>query len=29
VQEVQAGAHSKNDKNNWKNCGRRMSFNRF
>jgi acetyl-CoA carboxylase biotin carboxylase subunit len=29
VQEVQAGVQGKNDKNNWKNCGRRMSFNRF
>lgn len=29
LENLQAEVHSKNGKNNWKNCGRRMSFNRL
>ncbi len=29
LNDLQADVHSKNGKNNWKNCGRRLSFNRF
>jgi len=29
LEGLQADVHAKNGKNNWKNCGRRMSFNRF
>ncbi len=29
LEGLQVDVHAKNDKNNWKNCGRRMSFNRF
>ena len=29
LNDLQEDVHSKNGKNNWKNCGRRLSFNRF
>ena len=29
LNDLQADVHSKDGKNNWKNCGRRLSFNRF
>ena len=29
LENLQTAVHAKNDKNNWKNCGRRLSFNRF
>lgn len=29
IENLQSGVNSKNGSNNWKNCGRRMSFNRF
>ncbi|MDT8394218.1 MAG: acetyl-CoA carboxylase biotin carboxylase subunit [Bacteroidales bacterium] len=29
IENLQSGVSSKNGSNNWKNCGRRMSFNRF
>lgn len=29
LEKLQSTVHARNDKNNWKNCGRRLSFNRF
>ena len=29
LENLQTDVHSRNDKNNWKNCSRRLSFNRF
>jgi len=29
MEDLQTSVHAKNDKNNWKNCGRRLSFNRL